>query len=98
MFLPFDSSFRDIRAADLPDQRYTRTGCRSAGLSSARLQAQAEPMQLQQIVGQTDQPPFGPSFGQPAQQKLPEPAPLLDLTKHRFYDLAPFGIDGLTLP
>src|SRR3990172_12720255 len=48
------------------------------------------PPELQHIVGCTDERPFPPDLAHPAQQKLAEASPLLDLPKDRFHDgLAP---------
>ena len=45
-----------------------------------------DPMQLQNIMGQTNQRPLCLNFLKPAQQKLPEPARLFDLPKYRLHD------------
>src|ERR1700675_1173488 len=44
------------------------------------------PPELQHIVGRTDERPFPPDLAHPAQQKLAEASPLLDLPKDRLHD------------
>src|SRR3989442_7122100 len=55
-----------------------------AGLGSER-HARVAP-HLEQIMGQTPQPPFPTDFLQAAQQKPSETTSFFDLTKHRFHD------------
>jgi len=43
-------------------------------------------MQFQNVVCQADQRPFAPYFVDTPQQKLPEPARLLDLPEHWFHN------------
>jgi hypothetical protein len=45
--------------------------------------------ELGEVVGGADQRPFGPDFLEAAQQELPEPSGLLDLSEHRLDDLLP---------
>ncbi len=53
-------------------------------------------MELQDVMGHTDQSPFAAYLGDPAQQELPEALPRLDLSEHRLDDRLPPGIPAPT--
>ncbi len=50
-------------------------------------------MQLQNVVGETDQRPLAPNFSQAAQEELAKPAGLFDLAEDRLHDRFPCRID-----
>ena len=51
-------------------------------------------MQLQNVVGETDQRPLALDFSQAAQEKLAKPAGLFDLAEDRLHNRFSCGIDG----
>src|SRR5229473_5281451 len=63
------------------------------GLSCSRLSI-AEPVQLQNVVRETDHGPLPLHLLQTTQEKLPEAARLFDLSKHRLHDRFAPGVDG----
>src|SRR5258707_13884983 len=72
------------------------------GLSCSRLSI-AEPVQLQNVMRETDHGPLPSPLLQTTQEKLPEAARLFDLSKHRLHDRFAFGVDrrprlGLQFP
>src|SRR6202043_2836682 len=81
------------RAANLIVALSARNGLRVAGSSPFRKHiaifgstnhlCSSKSCKLEQIMGRADQHPFLFDLVQPAQQKLPEPARLLDLSKYR---------------
>src|SRR5271167_4156252 len=50
-------------------------------------------MQLQNVVGETDQRPLAPNFNQAAQEELAKPAGLFDLAEDRLHDRFPCRVD-----
>ena len=50
-------------------------------------------MQLQNVVGKTDQRPLALDFSQAAQEELAKPAGLFDLAEDRLHDRFPCRID-----
>ena len=50
-------------------------------------------MQLQDVVGKTDQRPLALDFSQAAQEELAKPASLFDLAEDRLHDGFPCRID-----
>src|SRR5258708_32990575 len=72
------------------------------GLSCSRLSI-AEPVQLQNVMRETDHGPLPLHLLQTTQEKLPEAARLFDLSKHRLHDRFAFSVDrrprlGLQFP
>src|SRR5476651_1497644 len=70
-------------------QRYLSRFVASRGafvLPSGHLELAPRAKQLQQIVGEAYQLPFGSDLLQTAEREMPEAAPLLDLSKHWFDD------------
>src|SRR5258708_13492854 len=72
------------------------------GLSCSRLSI-AEPVQLQNVVRETDHGPLPLHLLMTTEEKLPEAARLFDLSKHRLHDRFAFGVDrrprlGLQFP
>src|SRR5713101_212463 len=63
------------------------------GLSCSRLSI-AEPVQLQNVVRETDHGPLPLHVLQTPQEELPEAARLFDLSKHRLHDRFAPGVDG----
>src|SRR5260370_13532629 len=63
------------------------------GLSCSRLSI-AEPVQLQNVMRETDHGPLPLHLLQTTQEKLPEAARLFDLSKHRLHDRFAPGADG----
>jgi hypothetical protein len=52
-------------------------------------------MQLQNVVGKTDQRPLALDFSQAAQEELAKPAGLFDLAEDRLHNGFPCRIDGI---
>ena len=63
------------------------------GDASRQWLRRAEPMQLQNVVGKTDQRPLALDFSQAAQEELAKPAGLFDLAEDRLDDRFPCRID-----
>src|SRR6266436_4001691 len=63
------------------------------GDASRQWLRRAEPMQLQNVVGKTDQRPLALDFSQAAQEELAKPAGLFDLAEDRLDDGFPCRID-----
>src|SRR5712671_603581 len=63
------------------------------GDASRQWLRRAEPMQLQDVVGETDQRPLALNFSQAAQEELAKPAGLFDLAEDRLRDRFPCRID-----